>query len=70
VDSAGPFSEKIQMDPPSRSFDSFTEAGLEASMSRVYLGIHFRYDSEEGHRLGNEIGDYANENFLTPVEVE
>jgi hypothetical protein len=70
VDSAGPFSEKIQMDPPSRSFDSFTEAGLEASMSRVYLGIHFRYDSEEGPRLGNEIGDYATENFLTPVEVE
>jgi len=38
-------------------------------MSRVYLGIHFRYDSEEGHRLGNVIGDYANENFLTPLKL-
>ncbi len=70
VDSAGPFSEKVKMDPPTRSFSSFSEAGLEASMSRVYLGIHFRYDSEEGHRLGNEIGDYANENYLTPIQED
>ncbi|WP_420592741.1 vanadium-dependent haloperoxidase [Robiginitalea biformata] len=67
VDSAGPFSGKMTMDPPVRSFSSFTEAGLEAAMSRVYLGIHFRYDSEEGHRLGNAIGDYANDNFLRPL---
>ena len=67
VESAGPFSEKVKMNPPTRSFDSFSEAGLEASMSRVYLGIHFRYDSEEGHRLGNLIGDYANKNFLIPI---
>ncbi len=67
VDKAGPFSEKIKMDPPTRSFKSFSEAGLEASMSRVYLGIHFRYDSEEGHKLGTKIGQYANENFLKPI---
>lgn len=67
VDSAGPFSEKVQMDPPTRSFTSFSQAGLEASMSRIYLGIHFRYDSEEGHRLGTEIGKFAVENFLTPL---
>lgn len=68
VESAGPFSEKVKMDPPTRSFNSFSEAGMEASMSRVYLGIHFRYDSEEGHRLGNAIGDFANKNFLTPLD--
>ena len=67
VESAGPFSEKVRMTPPTRSFNSFSEAGLEASMSRVYLGIHFRYDSEEGHRLGNAIGDYANLNYLTKL---
>lgn len=68
VDSAGPFSEQMPMEPPMRSFPSFTEAGLEASLSRVYLGIHFRYDSEEGHRLGNSIGDYAVENYLKPLK--
>ena len=70
VDRAGPFSEKIKMVPTTRSFSSFSEAGLEASMSRVYLGIHFRYDSEEGHRLGNAIGDFANENYLTELSAE
>ena len=64
VDKAGPFTEKIMLMPATRSFNSFSEAGLEASMSRVYLGIHFRYDSEEGHNLGNRIGDYASQNFL------
>ena len=67
VDKAGPFSEKIKMNPPTRSFNSFSEAGLEASMSRIYLGIHFRYDSEEGHKLGTKIGEYANENYLKPL---
>lgn len=70
VESAGPFSDKVKMNPPDRSFQSFSEAGLEASMSRVYLGIHFRYDSEEGHRLGNMVGDYANENYLVNVKSE
>ena len=67
VDSAGPFSGKIKMDPPTRLFYSFSEAGMEAAMSRVYLGIHFRYDSEEGYNLGKQIGEYANQHFLTPV---
>jgi len=65
VDSAGFFSGKLKMDPPTRSFNSFSEAGLEASMSRVYLGIHFRYDSEEGHILGAKVGNYAVENHLS-----
>jgi hypothetical protein len=67
VDMAGPFSDKIKMDPPTRSFSSFSEAGMEAAMSRVYLGIHFRYDSEEGFTLGQQIGEFANNNFLKPL---
>ncbi|MEL7421407.1 MAG: vanadium-dependent haloperoxidase [Bacteroidota bacterium] len=68
VDEAGPFSAKVKMDPPTRSFNSFSQAGLEASMSRVYLGIHFRYDSEEGHKLGTKIGKYAVQNYLVELE--
>lgn len=67
VDSAGPFSGKIRMEPPTRTFQSFSEAGMEAAMSRVYLGIHFRYDSEEGFLLGKQIGEYAVGNFLVPL---
>ena len=68
VDSSGPMSEKMKMDPPERSFDSFSQAGLEGAMSRLYLGIHFRYDSVEGNRLGVKIGEYACENYLRPLE--
>ena len=64
VDSAGPMSPKLAMNPPTRSFDSFSAAAMECAMSRVYLGIHFRYDSIEGNRLGRKIGSYALENFL------
>ena len=68
VDKAGPFSEKIRMNPPTRSFSSFSEATFECAMSRLYLGIHFRYDSEEGNKLGTQIGEYASANFLKPLE--
>ncbi len=67
VDAAGPFSEKLPLDPPTRSFDSFSQAGLEASLSRIYLGIHFRYDSEEGNRLGATVGDFTTSTFLLPT---
>ena len=67
VDSSGPMSKKMKMDPPERTFNSFSEAALEGAMSRLYLGIHFRYDSEEGNKLGVKIGEYASQNFLKPL---
>ena len=56
VDIAGPFSGKIQMLPATRSFNSFSDAAMECAISRVYLGIHFRYDSIAGFDLGQQVG--------------
>jgi len=67
VDRAGPMSGKVAMDPPTRSFDSFPGAALECALSRVYLGIHFRYDSLAGNELGRDVGGYAVKNYLAPV---
>jgi PAP2 superfamily len=67
VDAAGPGSAKIAPDPITRSFDSFSAAAKECALSRVYLGIHFRYDSDEGNRLGSKIGRYAIETELAPL---
>ena len=67
VDKAGPMSGKIAMNPPTRTFASFPAAALECAMSRVYLGIHFRYDSLVGNELGNNVGGYALQKFLVPV---
>ena len=58
VDKSGPYSGKVSMDPTTRSFNSFHEAALECSLSRVFLGIHFSYDSLEGNRLGRRVGEY------------
>lgn len=66
VDRAGPLSDKMPIDPTTRSFDSFAAAAEEAALSRVYLGIHFRYDSVEGTKLGRKIGAYVVGEFLTP----
>jgi hypothetical protein len=63
----GPMSEKIRMDPPTRSFDSFSAAAMECAMSRVYLGIHVRYDSKQGNPLGTRIGRYALDSYLVPT---
>jgi hypothetical protein len=59
VSSGGPLSESMEMVPPTRSFASFSEAARECALSRVYLGIHFRYDSEAGNELGTRVGEVA-----------
>jgi hypothetical protein len=43
---------------PDRSFKSFRDAAMEASWSRLYGGIHYRSDLEQGNILGKQIGDY------------
>jgi hypothetical protein len=67
VDIAGPFSGKINMEPATRSFDSFDAAAAECGLSRLYLGIHFRYDSVAGVELGDQVGRYVLANFLRPL---
>lgn len=53
------------MSPPTRSFESFSAAARECTLSRVYLGIHFRYDSTAGVELGERIGRYIVDRYLT-----
>jgi len=66
VNSGGPMSPMIRLDPPTRSFTSFSAAARECALSRVYLGIHFRYDAEAGSDLGRRIAEHAWDHFLTP----
>ena len=64
VDVAGPFSGKIEMHPPTRDFEDFSQAAMQCGLSRIYLGIHFRYDSVEGVRLGEMVGRNVVDNYL------
>jgi hypothetical protein len=41
----------------SRRFQSFRDAAQEASISRLYGGIHYRFDLDEGGILGRKVGE-------------
>ena len=43
-----------------RQFKSFDEAAQEASMSRMYAGVHFRQACEVGLEQGKRIGRQVN----------
>ncbi len=42
----------------SRRINSFREAAKEAAMSRLYGGIHYRFDNEEGNKAGTRLGEF------------
>ena len=42
-----------------RTFDSFSAAAREASLSRVFAGVHFRSDEDAGERLGVAVAAFV-----------
>lgn len=53
---------------PDRFYTSFSQAAQESADSRLYGGIHWRFDNEVGLDVGNAVGQYVMANFLRPVE--
>lgn len=47
-----------------RSFASFSSAAKEAGMSRIYGGIHWSFDNQEGLTCGQKVGDYVSKSFF------
>jgi hypothetical protein len=41
----------------SRKILSFRDAAKEAAMSRLYGGIHYRFDNDEGNKIGIHVGE-------------
>src|SRR5206468_400539 len=41
-----------------RSFNSLTQAKIENAQSRIYLGIHWAFDRDEGVKQGDAVADY------------
>jgi hypothetical protein len=50
-----------------RSYDSLSEAALEAGRSRIYAGIHFQFSNVAGQQCGIAIGDYIFDNYAQPI---
>ena len=49
-----------------RSYPDFWAAANEEADSRIYGGIHFRFDSVAGQQIGSNVGGYVIGHFLTP----
>jgi hypothetical protein len=50
-----------------RRFSSFSEAEEENGQSRIYLGIHWSFDKEQGIAQGRRVGDYVFERAFVPL---
>jgi hypothetical protein len=48
-----------------RSFKSFSSAADEATLSRIFGGVHFRSDLTSGQQLGRGVAHFVVDNFLT-----
>jgi hypothetical protein len=47
-----------------RSYKSFSQAAQESADSRLYGGIHWRFDNEDGLSSGTQLGKYVAKNFF------
>jgi membrane-associated phospholipid phosphatase len=52
-----------------RTYAGFWAAAQEAGRSRIYGGIHFEFDNQEGLRTGRDLADYIARRFLLPVDA-
>ncbi|HMO32798.1 MAG TPA: vanadium-dependent haloperoxidase [Lacibacter sp.] len=46
----------VEFGIPARILPSFRRAAEEAALSRLYGGIHFRFDNDEGLKVGKQVG--------------
>ena len=50
-----------------RSYNGFRQAGDEAAESRIYAGIHFRFDHNVSFGACTSVANYVLNNYLTPA---
>jgi hypothetical protein len=61
-------SSETEFDIPARSFKSFRAASQEASLSRVYGGIHYKTACITGTMSGRKIGELVNEKLQLKIK--
>jgi hypothetical protein len=50
-----------------RHFNRLSDAIQENARSRVYLGVHWQFDADDGVESGKQIAEYISSNYLLPV---
>ena len=51
-----------------RSFTRFSAAAREATLSRIFAGVHFRFDLITGGQLGRHVAKVVDDNLLRSIE--
>jgi hypothetical protein len=51
-----------------RSFQSFSQAEDENGQSRIYLGIHWKFDKTQAIAQGRKVGDYVFDHAFLPLD--
>ena len=51
-----------------RHFSTLTQAETENGRSRIYLGIHWAFDSTQGIQQGRQVADLVFNNTFAPQE--
>lgn len=54
---------------PDRSFTSFSQAAQESADSRIYGGIHWRFDNEDGLTAGNAIANLVSTKLFAAKDL-
>ena len=52
----------------SHQFDGFWEVAEEQSDSRMFGGIHYRFDQEAGQNIGKATAEFVHANFMTRTD--
>ena len=52
-----------------RTYRTFSEAALENAQSRIYLGVHWQFDADDGNAAGTALGEYVYAHALLPLSA-
>jgi membrane-associated phospholipid phosphatase len=50
-----------------RTYHRLSDAALENGRSRIFLGVHFQFDADDGYTAGTALGDYVTAKHLRPL---
>jgi hypothetical protein len=50
------------------TYKNFVDAEWENAESRIWMGIHWQFDGDDGIKVGNQVADTVFDSVLKPVQ--